>query len=442
MRTAYTPSSTALGFKKDHLHKFSDFTLRPLRQSFGRKYTVEKSDNTHSFHPEKISKPTRLLSRAFLILFAPITVSLTLLGALSSRFSTTYKKISSEKKEFFKQIAESVQQADETGFVDYQKFERITIGKDYKVYRYINGENVRIDDQDLVDSILDGDYLKGSLGITKDKKKKGKIHKLIYVFQKSHSFCTRRARNFDPDHCHSFIVIGKGVSPNENRPHPILLTHATWSGIRTANYDYLKSREVTSVVFYRALDENLRNSIVDQAKRTAYIEDPKRRALHPESAEKKAGFRILDAFTSIFHNKKHKVCHKHGKRSKASNALRRRYAYQIADMLLSKQILDRSGRPKSLYCSAYASYVMQRGVLQRLTEDVSEEVRKAFTHDKNGNPYRRANLAKKLDAALKGKDGSEFGKRLYRVYSESKVLRLDGRYIMSGYVAKTLDKLS
>ena len=78
----------------------------------------------------------------------------------------------------------------------------------------------------------------------------------------------------------------------------------------------------------------------------------------------------------------------------------------------------------------------------RAFDDVKKEA-KAFLLDSEGLEVKRSELIKKIFKAFEKEDTTDIiSQRLFRVYSEHKLARMDTEFPMTSYAVKKLDKLS
>ena len=323
-------------------------------------------------------------------------------------------------------------------------FEKFIIHKDYSITTLDeNGREIEIKDEERKKQILDSDYLSGSIGITRDTKKKGWLHPLLNKGQRLNSFF--QGRNADPAMAHGMIILKNAVKKEgEDKIHPFVFAHSVFQGIQTAKRDYLQEDEVTELIIYRPKDAHIRELFCKNAYKTAYVN--KRELATPESPQQKSPFSIWDLLSSIFRNKKHEACAKYG--TQPSKRMMKRTALLMADLLLGNQILNRKGNPRALFCMPYAVGILQGSLIMKALDEVGEEAKNKFINDKKGVPLARDQLSKKIleSIAVTNKEDLEqddtFAQALWETYwGDNKMPRIDYRYVMSAYVAKNLDKL-
>jgi hypothetical protein len=318
-------------------------------------------------------------------------------------------------------------------------FEKYTIDKTYTIKRTnADGSTTIIDDPIEKERLLDSDYFKGSITFSRDVRHYTWIHKIIFLFQKIQSWMTGRAYKTDADVCHGAIILGKGRQ-KENKPHPFLVAHALTNGVVTSNWDALQDKDVTEILIYRPVDEKMREIYRKNAVRTAFV--PVKEFRTAESPLKKHNVTLWDMFSTIFHNRPHSVCSKHGPICKR---MKKRTAAIVADCLLGNQPLNDKEKPESFFCASYLSTMLQGSLFMRaLDEGISEGQKKHFLNDDKNYPLKRCHLIKKIQHALEKEDKDDVvAKRLWEVYSRSKLARFDTKYTMSAYTVKKLDKLS
>lgn len=317
-----------------------------------------------------------------------------------------------------------------------QSFEKYVIHKDYHITQHnANGTTTEIRDQKEISDLLDSDKLAGSIAITRDTKHVGWAHKLIYYGQLIQSKLFGRSHNLDANLCHSMILLGAPKQKKEGEKHPFLLAHSAFEGVCTSKHDYLADNDVTEIVVYRPVDEKIRQLFQEHCDQTAYVGIEKLRK--PISPEVKSTFSFGGLVRSFFLNRKHKVCNMPPK------IAMERTAYVVADLLLGNQLLDKEGKPKSFFCSAYATSVLQGTFIINDLQIADERARTQFLKAADGAAsLNRKELAEKILGSFSNDNGEEFSKTLHNAYQGKKIARLDGSNIMSAYLAKTLDKLT
>ena len=151
-------------------------------------------------------------------------------------------------------------------------FEKYIIDKQYNIKKLQrDGTEIEITDPIERHKILDSNYLKGSIGITRDTNHLGSLHPLFYAGHIFHSFFYRH-KNIDVNLCHGLVILKHDKPKKGEEPsHPFVYAHAVLDGIHTTKWDDLKDDKVTEVVYYRPLSKSLRKAIVSATYQTAYI---------------------------------------------------------------------------------------------------------------------------------------------------------------------------
>jgi len=317
-------------------------------------------------------------------------------------------------------------------------FEKYEIDKTYTIRRTnFDGTTTIIDDPRERERILDADYLQGSIAFSRDERHVSIIHKLIYLFQKIVAWVSGTSKKVDPDYCHGMVILGKGKAGKKDKVHPWLVAHALFPGIQTSNWDFLQDKDVTNVVIYRPIDDTLRRIYKENAERTAFVD--KKEYQTDLSPLRKHRFSLWDMAATIFHNRRHSVCGKHGP---IPERMQRRTASIVADLLLGNQPLNDRGKLASFFCTSYAATILQGSFILRALEGVDEVAKQAFVSEK-GSLLNREQLIQKIEHSFKKEDTSNaFAQRLWKVYTNHKLARMDIQFTMSAFAATQLDKLS
>jgi hypothetical protein len=311
-------------------------------------------------------------------------------------------------------------------------FERYIVEKDYSIRTTsADGSEIHITDKNEIEKLLTSDFFSGSIAFSRDTAHKGWLHRLVYMIQAAAAFLSGRQKKLDSNLCHGMVIIDAGKK-SDALPYPFLITHSVFEGIRTANRDYLRAPDVTQLVIYRPVLESVRNNVKTFALRTAYVEKKEFRT--EQSPKRKPKFSVLDLATSILFQKRHK----HRVRLHKTPMPRRtmeRTGYLVADVLLGNQILNRRNKPKALFCSAYATYVLQGGLFLDQMSFFSDDDKNNFV-----GTLSREQLAKKIVSVFKGEGDDPFSRSLRKLYLENKIARYDARHSVSSNIARTLNK--
>ncbi len=329
-----------------------------------------------------------------------------------------------------------------TGRVD-PLFERYVIDKQYNIKKLLQ-DGTEIDIQDPVEKhkILDTNFLKGSIGITRDTHHRGYLHPLFYIGQIIHSFAHRH-KNIDVNLCHGLVVLKQAQRlEGEDLSHPFITAHAVLNGIHTSRADELKDKTVTEMVYYRPLNRALRKKIVAIAHQTAYVVKPEQRRKNSPLVQ--PSFSISNLFKGLFYNGKHESGHVLGRFP--SEKSMRSTAFLIADVMQGQQFLDDSmqgePKPKDFFCIPYALGVFQGAMVLKDLKKIPQHFRKLFVHDEKGKALSRDELADKIFHSFRYKRSKDpVADQLWHTYWGNKLMRLHTDYLMGGLLAKKLDKL-
>jgi hypothetical protein len=103
----------------------------------------------------------------------------------------------------------------------------------------------------------------------------------------------------------------------------------------------------------------------------------------------------------------------------------------VTDLLRGEQLCDKAGNLRSFFCSAYAITILQGSIIiNAMTEKEKSELEKAGD---------RHAVAAKILSHL---NDTQSDHSITQTFLNNKICRLDGRYIMSCYAEKILDKFS
>jgi hypothetical protein len=264
----------------------------------------------------------------------------------------------------------------------------------------------------------------GAIAITQDQKPHTFIHLLFNLVQKIHAFIFRRNKNSTAEtaFCHGMIITGK--SAKGDKPNNLLIAHAVFNGIKTADSNYLNipSNDVTELVIYLPKDENLRKLLITHAKQTAFT--PEKFLPEGETKKEHVGFSYLNMIRSVANNLRKRTQIK-----KVSECSKQALAYAVADLIKGNQFLDKKGRIQKFFCMSYAMTVLQSSMMINAMPDQTKASLQILSREKVAN-YVLERINKKSEDSVS------------RVYHENKICRLNGSFIMSSYAGKTLNKFS
>ncbi len=321
-----------------------------------------------------------------------------------------------------------------------QLFEKYVVDKEYHLSKMDEcGEAIQLSDK-AGKRLLDSDFFAGSVAISRDTNHVGIHHKLIFAGQWLHRLINRRSRAVDPNLCHGMLVLKQGVKSRAALQHPFLIAHACDQGVRTANRDCLREKDVTQLILYRPLDADVRALCTEYGERTAFVEKKEQRTFF--APEKKTPFSNLGLISALFRNKRHSMC---GKNGPIDADVMERTAYLVTDFLFQTQLKDRQGNLRGQFCSSYVTSALQ-GVLflDGLKKHKIGEIAR-FIQDNGGCQSSRDSVAKKVyDCLLKEpiEEHDPVGHSLWVAYRRNKITQYDSQYAMSAYVARVLDTLS
>ncbi len=317
-------------------------------------------------------------------------------------------------------------------------FEKFIINNDYRVTKVTrSGHKILLDAAEST-KYLDSDYFGGSIAITRDTKHVGFLHQAIYLLQRIHAYLFERSHNADPNMCHGMIILDQGEKKAGDSHHPFLIAHSSGGGVRTANRDYINDHEATEVFVYRPIDEEIRQLYKNYAEKTAFVEKKEKRTFF--SPREKCPFSFWDSITSFFRNEKSPV---YDNEKPIDRAAAKRAAYLVTDFLLQSQIKDSRCRPKGLFCSAYATIVLQGTLLLHALKGYKSPEILHFIHENAGPELSRERLVRKVYQSFVHDSAQDpIAHTLWLAYRKNKLTRIDSQYAMPIYITKTLDKLS
>ena len=321
-----------------------------------------------------------------------------------------------------------------------QRFRKYTVDKNYNVTRtepdgtttlIQNGQEF-LDTADLSGCVtISRDHVEGTLF------RPTLIHTLIAIFQTIHVVLTGRKEKADPDYVHASVILRQGKK-TPTRLHPFLVAHADGGGIRTTDWDALQDKEVTEIVIYQPVDDELRKIIKETAERNAFVDDERFRTSH--SPKDKAYVDPFETLSSLAFNEPHHAC---GKHHPISSRSKYRTASILADNMLHKQFSTASGKPMNFFCTPFATAVFVTSLFELRLKTLRDEERRAFLLDGEGHPLAREALIQKIQRSF-DQDTPEDGVAhvIHDVFTTDKLARLDTQYLMSAYAVKLFEKRS
>jgi len=267
--------------------------------------------------------------------------------------------------------------------------------------------------------------LEGAVAITRDTTHHGFVGKGIFTVQSVHNAFMRLfgKPKADTHLRHGVIVLGR--DPNPEKPNNLLIAHSTLSGIKMSSWNYHTDSDMTQFMLWVPKSENLREALVQHANQTAYN---RYKADDPDYTVQRADFSYPDIAKGIFYNH----------RSTPSRASMELTARATAQLLIGEQFLDEEQRPQSFFCTPYVITVLQGTLLldklrkreiKRLAKQEVQELQDQIFVALMTHAHRRH----RADHALS---------KLSKEFWENPVIHLNGRYVLSCYAARALDKVS
>jgi len=255
--------------------------------------------------------------------------------------------------------------------------------------------------------------LSGAIIVTRDKKHHGWLHKLFFIAQKTHNFLFRRQD--DASMAHWAVILERdGDSANRH-----IVAHAVFPQIQQGIRNYLdpnslQSKDVTELIVYVPKNGNLRSQIANSADNSACRQE----IIKTVQAENGKGqISLSDMFLSFF---KKPSLH-------PSKRTIKRSALTMADLLQKESIRDRKSYKRNLYCTAYATLVLQSSLLiNTLSTDEQEKLRQ----------LPRKELSQLLFKRLKK---CRLGDKLSEAFWENPICQLNCRFATSSFATSVLD---
>jgi hypothetical protein len=248
--------------------------------------------------------------------------------------------------------------------------------------------------------------LRGSIAVTRDSKHQTILHVIFFIAQKIHNFLF--GRRDDANMAHWAIILEK--SPHDPQTHH--MSHSNFPFIQKNTRSYLNpnskhSRDITELIIYIPKNPLLRAQIAQTAEETV-------------REENKSPFSIGDIVQSFFNKPS----------VNPSKRTIRRTSLATADALHHDLFKNRRNQPRSLFCTAYASFIGQSSILiNSLTQDEKDEL----------SALSRDDLAKKLYKRIKRQNPED---ALSCAYWQNPICRLNSRFAMSSFTTSVMDAQS
>jgi hypothetical protein len=318
------------------------------------------------------------------------------------------------------------------------KFEKFVINKDHQIRKVDrSGAEIPLGDRD--NEVHRPDFFAGSMAISRNPEHTSKVHKTIYTIQSVNSKVFRsNVSGLDVILCHAMIILGDGKASEQYPVHPFSIAHADLvPGIFIEDSDPLQQDDVSELIIYRPIQEEIRNLYKQYAMQTASTTSTNN--LRARVFRRIEGrYSLYDAATAMFTRT---VISSGSSNSFLDRQMTQKTASLIADLLLNEPIKNRWGLRRNFICSGYANSVLQGAIFIRELNKHEKSVVLDFLQD-DGQVLSRKRLVDKIYRSLLEEDESDpIARSLYQVYQQIALTRLDVCQAMPIYVDRLIGEL-
>lgn len=289
------------------------------------------------------------------------------------------------------------------------------------------------------EKIPEGLDLRGCIGITRDPKGMTPLKRLIIFAQKVHNFFLR-IRNFflgiktplpDPQMIHTVVFLEKDKNPK--KPDNYLVVHGVKPGIQWASKNYLnpdpKAREsfdISQLYIYKPKDKALAEWIAQNAAKSAVNSHDPELGVNVKS---KHSFSYPDMIGTFFTPQQVK---------KPTQAMMKRTALAITDLMLQKQMKNTFNKPRSVTCTGFVAKITLVGIL---TQSLKEEEKTALMDRVKDLPIKKQRklMADTLYQRLKTRNEED---PFYKTFRDNPICRLNARFGTTSFASHILDQQS